>query len=37
MDLEERERERVERYARRVESRRRVEQRSGRKIARGAR
>jgi hypothetical protein len=36
MDPEEQRRERVERYTRRVESRRRVEQRSGRKLARGA-
>jgi len=37
MDLEEERREIVERYARRVYSRRRAEQRSGRKLARGVR
>jgi hypothetical protein len=35
MDPEEQRREREKIYARRVESRRRVEKRSGRKIARG--
>jgi hypothetical protein len=37
MDPEEKRRERVEIYARRVELRRKVEQRSGKKIERGER